>query len=371
MKKRFWILTFVLVFLLSAARAEIIHIDPSHGEHEYGGGNVCSVCGWMKPGFYMDGEMVLSWDELKSMGYVEMDEWKPGRLYKVSGNLDGLLVIDEEVTEMDGNMYPLFKDSPLQAVWIPRSVTSLGRYLISGTVIREVRLFCPVTGLDGDAFSETLNKKAHLESVWLPDTLTEIGSDAFKKCTALHRLDLPDTVEKIGSSFLYDNGVTELKIPSCLKDATSAFAYSNLDRLTLPAGVEKIGHFSWCSARYIDLSAAEAVTALPSNCFESCRNLTELKLPPKLESFGNACFYDARSLKRLSLPDGFKSFGNSRLEYVDTIVWPVSLIDVTIPRPDNLQTIYYRGSENQWKLCGANSKWDLSGVSVVCGYTGD
>ena len=352
-----------------ASGAEIIHCDPNHGDHEFSG-NTCTVCGWMKPGFYMDGEMVLDWEELKSMGYVKVDE--SGRLVDVEGNLDGKLVIDEEVTRMDGNFYPLFSGSPLQEVWIPRTVTELGRYLISRTAIREVRLFCPVTKLEDDAFSESLNDQGHLEHVWLPDTLTEIGHGAFYECTALQELELPDTVEKLGGSMLYDSGLQQMKIPSRLRDASSAFYSCQLQEIVLPETVERLGQqgFCYCDAKTVDLSKTQ-ITVLPDQCFQYCKKLETLILPQGLEAFGWACFADNYALKRLVLPDGFTSMGNSWFDYVEELVWPVSLIDVNGFGPGNLKTIYYRGTEKQWMLNGANSKWDMSGITVICNYTGD
>ena len=352
-----------------ASGAEIIHCDPNHGDHEFSG-NTCTVCGWMKPGFYMDGEMVLDWEELKSMGYVKVDE--SGRLVDVEGNLDGKLVIDEEVTRMDGNFYPLFSGSPLQEVWIPRTVTELGRYLISRTAIREVRLFCPVTKLEDDAFSESLNDQGHLEHVWLPDTLTEIGHGAFYECTALQELELPDTVEKLGGSMLYDSGLQQMKIPSRLRDASSAFYSCQLQEIVLPETVERLGQqgFCYCDAKTVDLSKTQ-ITVLPDQSFQYCKKLETLILPQGLEAFGWACFADNYALKRLVLPDGFTSMGNSWFDYVEELVWPVSLIDVNGFGPGNLKTIYYRGTEKQWMLNGANSKWDMSGITVICNYTGD
>lgn len=370
MKKNLIALVLILALccLAAAAGAEIIHYDPGHTTHSFSG-NTCTVCGWMQPGFYMGDEMVLSWDDLKSMGYVEVLD--NGTLSKVVGNLEGKLVIGEDVTRVDGNMYPLFADTPLQEVWIPRTVTELGRYLTARTSIRVVRLYCPVTKLEDNAFDESLSKPACLETVWLPDTLTEIGNSAFDECTALKRLDLPDSVEKLGSRFLYNTYLTQINLPPRLRDVSSAFYSCSLDSIVLPASVEKMNGqaFSYCDARVIDLSQTQ-ITQLPDQCFQYCKKLETLVLPAHLESFGWACFADNYALKRLVLPDGFSSLGNSWLS-VEEIVWPVSLIDVNSQSPENLKTIYYRGSENQWKLNGANSKWDLSGVTVICNYTGN
>ncbi len=363
------ILVLAMWLTVCSAHAEIIHYDPEHTEHIFSG-DTCTVCGWMQPGFYMDGEMVLTWDELKSMGYV--DVWEDGRLNKVVGNLEGRLVIGEEVTKVDGNQYPLFKDTPLQEVWIPRSVTELGGYLISRTSIREVRLFCPVTKLEDNVFCESLNKNANLEKVYLPDTVVEIGANAFERCKALKQLDLPDSLQKLGHAMLSETRMEQLTIPPNVIDVSSAFCESGLLYIKLPPSVEKLGKgaFVYSSAVTIDLSEVQ-IKELPDQCFQYCSDLENLILPRSLESFGWACFSKNDMLKRIVLPDGFKSLGSTRMDDVEEIVWPISLVDVNNAFPEKLKTILYRGTENQWKLNGANSKWDLSGVTVICNYTGD
>lgn len=364
---------FLLVLALCCttflANAEIIHCDPAHTDHQFNG-NTCTVCGWMIPGFYMDDEMVLSWDELKSMGYVEVLE--DGRLTKVAGNLDGKLVIDEEITKIDGNSFELFAGSSLKEVWIPRTVTKLGNYLTVKTSIREVRIYCPITELPENCFNAYADKHSALENVWLPDTIKSIGNSAFSECTGLKKLDLPDSVEELHGRFLYNTELKEMAIPPYLKDISSAFYACSLTNITLPATVEKISPqgFCYCDAEFIDMSKTQ-ITVIPDQCFQYCKKLKTLILPSNLKAFGWACFADNRELKKLVLPDGFNDLGNNYFDYIEEIVWPVSLIDVVNHTPRDLKTIYYRGTENQWKLNGANVKWDLSNVKVICNYTGD
>ena len=148
---------------------------PATGEHAYTD-NVCA-CGWMEPGLYADGAMVKTWDELKAEGIVTVED---GILVSVQGDLGmGLLVIGEDVTYIDGREYVGFNCDTLSAVWVPGTVTELGRYLLSGNAaVTEVKLFCPITGLSDYAFSRSKG----LTTITLPATLETIGPKAFNGC---------------------------------------------------------------------------------------------------------------------------------------------------------------------------------------------
>ena len=362
-----------MLLILGAVQAEVIQIDPDHTQHVFDESRTCVHCGWKEPGFWQEGELLLTWQELKDMGYVTVTG--DGRLTEVSGNLDGLLVIGEDVTKADGNFYILFSNCPtLKQVWFPRTITELGRHLINRTNIEEVRLFCPITELGDDAFSQSLNKKPTLTSVWLPSTLKSIGREAFRACSQLSDLVLPDSVETLGSESLCGTPLTQINMPSHLKQVkAAAFGYTSIERIVLPPTVEELDTYTFegSGVKYVDLSGLTWLKTLPDQIFRGCYRLEEVVLPPHLERFGWACFGGTNSLKRISLPDGFVDLGNTWMDDVEEMVWPVSLVDVTLERPKNLKSILYRGSEKQWKLCAANSKWNLSGVEMTFDYQGE
>ena len=63
--------------------------------------------------------------------------------------------------------------------------------------------------------------------------------------------------------------------------ADSAFAFCNLDSLSIPEGVETIGN----------------------NAFQECGNLVSVDIPQSASFIGRYAFYGCSSLKTVSLPD--------------------------------------------------------------------
>ena len=91
---------------------------------------------------------------------------------------------------------------------------------------------------------------ANLQSVVLPEGMTELPSNIFQDCTSLKTVSLPSTLEKIGTSAFSESGLTSIEIPvSVTSIASSAFSYSRLKELTIPATVTSVGggFVSYCS----------------------------------------------------------------------------------------------------------------------------
>ena len=105
--------------------------------------------------------------------------------------------------------------------------------------VTEVRIPDGITKIEEDAFVES-----HLKSVYIPDTVTEIGygafdscmflekvrlssnlkligAGAFEECTSLKHIDLPDGLEQIEGSAFFNTGIRELDIPESLHELGS------------------------------------------------------------------------------------------------------------------------------------------------------
>jgi len=105
--------------------------------------------------------------------------------------------------------------------------------------VTEVRIPDGITRIEEDAFVES-----HLKSVYIPDTVTEIGygafdscmflekvrlpsnlkvisAGAFEECTSLKHIDLPDGLEKIEGSAFFNTNIRELDIPESVREIGS------------------------------------------------------------------------------------------------------------------------------------------------------
>lgn len=115
---------------------------------------------------------------------------------------------------------------------------------------------------------------SQLQSVVLPDTLTEINDSAFSNCRQLETIIIPEGVREIGyAAFASCWKLSEIEIPGSVHTiGDSAFEVcETLEAVSLPEGVIKLGH----------------------NAFNSCNKLTTIELPVSLVILGQNAFGDA------------------------------------------------------------------------------
>ena len=90
----------------------------------------------------------------------------------------------------------------------------------------------------------------------IPNSVTEIGADAFYGCTALTAITIPDSVKVIGSyAFSGCTGLTSITLPSSVREiGESVFENcTGLTSITIPNSVKKIGEYAfWGCDRLTD-----------------------------------------------------------------------------------------------------------------------
>lgn len=119
--------------------------------------------------------------------------------------------------------------------------------------------------------------------------VTAIGDDAFRGCSALKKVTIPQSVTSIGDYAFLD----------CRK----------LDNVTIPQNVTSIGKsaFYRCYA-LTTLSLGENIEKIGSYAFAECGNLTNVTIPEKVKTIEPYTFGWCTSLKYITLPAGLTSF---------------------------------------------------------------
>lgn len=170
-----------------------------------------------------------------------------------------------------------------------------------------------------------------LTSITLPDTVTELGSEAFYQCRKLEALVIPSSVTAISSSALRAcPSLRRLSLPNSLTDwnATSSQFYEDyaLESVAFPEGTLSVGQgcFNNCYGLR-RVAIPEGVTSIGTSAFFNCYALTEVALPEGLLTVGGSAFKGCASLRRLSFPDSVTSIGDSVAENA------VSLASVRFP----------------------------------------
>ena len=131
-----------------------------------------------------------------------------------------------------------------------------------------------------------------LTSVVLPNSVTKIVYEAFYGCKSLEKVDLGDGLEEISSHISY-KGTFE----GC----------SSLKSITIPDKVESIPDncFAYCnSLENADLG--DGLRSLGRSAFKECERLKSITIPNKVESIDDNCFAYCSSLEKVVLGDHLK-----------------------------------------------------------------
>lgn len=154
--------------------------------------------------------------------------------------------------------------------------------------------------------------------VLLPDTVQEIGDEAFADCRELQQAVLPASLRRIGArSFRRCRKLRAVKLPEDLEGiGTEAFAGTGIHLVTVPDTVTELGAgvFEDCSA-LIEAEIGLGIIELPPRTFRDCTALEDVTLPVTLDRIGAQAFEGCSALPDMQLPDNVKYIGDAAFAY--------------------------------------------------------
>ena len=184
----------------------------------------------------------------------------------------------------------------------------VGVVVIPETIVYE-GVECSVTGIGDQAFRDC----SELASVVIPNSVTKIGNEAFQSCKSLILAYLPDGLTSIGDwAFSGCSGLTSLNIPNSVTAIGNyALEYcSGLASMTIPNGVTSIGEATFQSCSGLNsVTIHDGVTTIGDLAFSGCSGLTEVTIPDGVTIIGNYTFRDCSGLKSVTIGSGVTSIG--------------------------------------------------------------
>ena len=150
----------------------------------------------------------------------------------------------------------------------------------------------------------------------IPNSVREIGYYGFYGCTGITgTLVIPDSVETIGySAFEGCTGVTELKIGNSVKkiNSSSFEGCTDITEITIPDSVQTIGNQAFSGLYSLKtLNLGNGVKSIGENAFQDAMALKELNIPESVENINSNAFLNCTSLSIINLPDNNINFGKN------------------------------------------------------------
>lgn len=145
-----------------------------------------------------------------------------------------------------------------------------------------------VTGIGFIAFKNCTK----LTSVVIPNNVTSIESYAFENCRELASVEMPSSVTFIGNAAFRD----------CWK----------LTEITIPKGVTYIQSctFSNCNS-LLSVTIPDGVTNIDWHAFYQCDKLTSLTIPNSVTYVGDGAFSYSKAIETIVLGSGVKEIGDN------------------------------------------------------------
>ena len=186
--------------------------------------------------------------------------------------------------------------------------------------------------------------------VTIPNTVIEIGEEAFNRCYSLKSVSIPSSVTKIGDWGFSATRLVSVIIPNSVR-TIGKYAFSVCDELTsitipesvtyigndafascrslksvsLPNTISNIGFFDFCSS-LTSIIIPNSVTNIDANAFNRCVSLTSVVIPNSVAEIGYRSFSNCVKLPSITIPNSVKKID------IEAFIGCSSFTSITIPK---------------------------------------
>lgn len=237
----------------------------------------------------------------------------------------------------------------------------------------------PVTTIGNAAFRDS-----SVTSVTIPDSVTEIGANAFAGCTNLTSVtyggDWSNLTIQSGNPAVEDAVNAQLFdfefIPNNTAVIVKKYNGTAAD-VTIPSHykgkpVTMIDHAAFHDSAVTSVTIPDSVTSIPDDAFAYCSSLTNISIPNSVTFIGFSAFNSCTSLKSITLPSSLSTIQSSAFYNcgnLETIRIPVSVTFIgnyAFAGCPSSMTVTYPGSKTQWDAITKGSNNDVLENNLIC-----
>ena len=189
--------------------------------------------------------------------------------------------------------YAFYANANLNSVILPDSVKIIGSCAFASMAINNVVIGSGVETIGEKAFMACSNLSNVILGSYdfgtgkmIDSSLTSIGNYAFRNCISLESIDIPDSVEVIGTYAFNGSGLSLY--------AESGVIYA--DNWAVGFTEELVGN----------VIIRSNTVGIANYAFYQCISINSIEIPGSVKRIGRAAFYDCSELYYITLPEGLE-----------------------------------------------------------------
>ena len=212
-----------------------------------------------------------------------------------------------------GSAYDSYNGEYSSSITIPKTVTyndttynvtSIGENAFRNcSGLTSVSIPNSVTSIGDQAFYGC----SSLTSVTIPNGVTSIGYSAFEGCSSLTTITIPNSVTSIEAWAFY--GCSSLTSPVYNAHLFAYMPTSYSGAYTIPEGIEQIACYAFNCSSLTSVTIPNSVTRIGRNAFQGCSSLTSVTIGNSVEDIGYQAFDGCSSLTSVAIPNSVTSIG--------------------------------------------------------------
>lgn len=164
----------------------------------------------------------------------------------------------------------------------------------------------------------------------LPDGVEEVREGAFRVCSKLVRVNLPDSVRAIGKEAFFDTKLQSIRIPEALETlGENALVTAGAHRLSDPPSLKSVEVSPGNKRFFVEAGMLIERTDSGNRIIAYTGEYPDVMIPDTVTSIAPFAFSNARGIRTLHLPSSVRIVGTSGLG-----VWSyIELIHVEVAKP--------------------------------------